>query len=158
MPTLLRLVYFLPLQFVLIYHTFEPSEYLMKLKTGSDTELDVEFTGDVPDKVVYHASCHHQALNTGLKARDLLKLAGCEVAVVAKCSGIDGTWGYREENYALSKKVAQPLARELSSSGADMFCGDCHLANTAILEETGRRPLHPLQILARAYGFGEAEE
>ncbi|HUY86013.1 MAG TPA: heterodisulfide reductase-related iron-sulfur binding cluster, partial [Acidimicrobiales bacterium] len=76
-------------------HTFEPSEYLMKLKTGSDTELDVEFTGDVPDKVVYHASCHHQALNTGLKARDLLKLAGCEVAVVAKCSGIDGTWGYR---------------------------------------------------------------
>jgi hypothetical protein len=33
--------------------------------------------------------------------------------------------------------------------------GDCHLANTAINEQTGREPLHPLQLVARAYGIPE---
>ena len=33
------------------------------------------------------------------------------------------------------------------------MAGDCHLANTAITELTGRIPQHPLQIVARAYGI-----
>jgi len=33
--------------------------------------------------------------------------------------------------------------------------GDCHLANGAIIQETGRTPIHPLQFLARAYGLPE---
>jgi hypothetical protein len=31
--------------------------------------------------------------------------------------------------------------------------GDCHLANGAIIEETGRVPKHPIQLIARAYGL-----
>ena len=31
--------------------------------------------------------------------------------------------------------------------------GDCHLANTAITEQTGRVPSHPIQVIARAYGI-----
>jgi hypothetical protein len=33
--------------------------------------------------------------------------------------------------------------------------GDCHLANTAINEQIGQEPIHPLQLIARAYGIGE---
>jgi ferredoxin len=33
--------------------------------------------------------------------------------------------------------------------------GDCQLANTAIAEGAGRQPVHPLQVLARAYGLSE---
>ena len=33
------------------------------------------------------------------------------------------------------------------------MAGDCHLANTAITEQTGRMPQHPLQVVARAYGI-----
>jgi hypothetical protein len=29
------------------------------------------------------------------------------------------------------------------------------LANTAINEQTGNQPVHPLQVVARAYGFTE---
>ena len=35
------------------------------------------------------------------------------------------------------------------------MAGDCHLANTAITEQTGEEPLHPLQLIARAYGISE---
>jgi hypothetical protein len=31
--------------------------------------------------------------------------------------------------------------------------GDCHLANGVITEQTGRVPLHPIQVIARAYGI-----
>ena len=139
-------------------HSFDAAEYLMAEHRREGAGLDLEFKGERPELIAYHQACHLRAQNMGLKGRDLLALTGARVSLVERCSGIDGTWGYRAENYELSKKVAVPLARELSASGADMFCGDCHLANTAILEETGRRPLHPLQILARAYGFSEAEE
>jgi len=33
--------------------------------------------------------------------------------------------------------------------------GDCHLANTAISEQTESTPVPPLQVIARAYGIPE---
>jgi len=39
-----------------------------------------------------------------------------------------------------------------------VVAGDCHLANTAINEQTGEEPLHPLQLIARAYGIPEEGE
>ena len=44
----------------------------------------------------------------GLRSRDLLKLTGAKCTLVQQCSGIDGTWGYRAENYELARKVAAP--------------------------------------------------
>ncbi len=142
-------------------HTFEPSEYLLKLKSDPEAELDTEFSGPVPDKVIYHVACHHQAQNAGLRARDLLKLAGAVVTIVSKCSGIDGTWGYRSSHFVESKQVAKPMVaaiREALPGGSatpPVIMGDCHLANTAIAEETGFVPLHPMQVIARAYGIPE---
>ena len=45
------------------------------------------------------------------------------------------------------------LADELNKAGGEIVAGDCHLANTAIAEQTGAMPMHPLQVLARAYGI-----
>jgi len=36
-----------------------------------------------------------------------------------------------------------------------IVAGDCHLANTAIVEQTGQVAQHPLQVMARAYGIAE---
>jgi hypothetical protein len=35
----------------------------------------------------------------------------------------------------------------------DLVAGDCHLANNAMIEETGKTPLHPFEVIARAYGI-----
>jgi len=140
-------------------HTFDPAEYLMRRHRDADDPFTLrdEFPGRedgaVPDEVTYHAACHLQAQNAGLRSRDLLKVAGVKCAIVQRCSGIDGTWGYRAENYELARKVAAPLGREVEAAGNDVVCGDCHLANGSILQETGTRPVHPLQLVARAYGL-----
>jgi Fe-S oxidoreductase len=138
-------------------HTSDPAEYLVALHKGEGTSLDTEFpgreAGDVPDQVTYHVACHLHAQHIGLKSRDLLKIAGVKATLVQKCSGIDGTWGYRSENYALARKVAQPMAREITAAGNEVVCGDCHLANGAIEQETGIRPVHPIQLMASAYGI-----
>ncbi len=134
-------------------HTYDASEYLWRLHKGSDTELDTEFTGDVPATTTYHVPCHLQAQNIGLRSRDLLKLTGTKVSLANKCSGIDGTWGLRSENYEMARKVAQPLKAAIDKADAEVIAGDCHLANGAINQETGRVVRHPLQQLARAYGI-----
>ena len=136
-------------------HTFDASEYLWRLHKGEQTQIDTDFAGEVPETTAYHAPCHLQAQNIGLRSRDLVKLTGTKVTLVQKCSGIDGTWGLRSENYELARKVAKPLAEALERSEADVVVGDCHLANGAIIQETGKVPLHPLQFLARAYGIPE---
>jgi glycerol-3-phosphate dehydrogenase subunit C len=134
-------------------HTYDACEYLMKLHKGDGTILDTDFDGDVPATVAYHAPCHLRAQNIGLKSRDLMKLTGTKVTVVQQCSGIDGMWGLRAENAELSLPVGQKLAAAIERVNADTVSGDCHLANGVIVEQTGRVPLHPIQVVARAYGI-----
>lgn len=136
-------------------HTYDTSEYLMKVHKGEGTELDRDFAGEVPAEVTYHAPCHLRAQNIGLKSRDLVKLTGAKIKVVAECSAIDGTWGYRQDNYAASRQVAKKMGKAIDKAGGDVVVGDCHLANGGIVQETGRTPQHPLSTIARAYGIPE---
>jgi Fe-S oxidoreductase len=136
-------------------HTYDAAEYLVKLHRGEGTNLDTEFTGDVPATVTYHVPCHLRAQNIGLKSRDLMKLTGAKISLVQSCSGIDGTWGYRAENYDASRTVALKMGREIEKAKGEVVAGDCNLANGAIVQETGRTPVHPLQMIARAYGIPE---
>jgi glycerol-3-phosphate dehydrogenase subunit C len=136
-------------------HTYDTSEYLMKVHKAEGTQLDTDFAGEVPTEVTYHAPCHLRAQNIGLKSRDLIKLTGAKIKVVAECSGIDGTWGYRQQNYETARKVAKKMATAIDKAGSDVVAGDCHLANGGIVQETGREPQHPLSVMARAYGIPE---
>lgn len=134
-------------------NTYDAAEYLMKVHKDDDTELDTEFTGEVPESLTYHAPCHLRAQNIGLRSRDLMKLTGTKISLVAECSAIDGTWGYREQNYEISRKVAGKMAKAIEKAGNDVIAGDCNLANGGILQETGTLPVHPIQVVARAYGI-----
>jgi Fe-S oxidoreductase len=53
----------------------------------------------------------------------------------------------------MAKRIAKPLIERIRESKADLVVGDCHLANVAIAEDAGRRPMHPMQVMARAYGI-----
>lgn len=140
---------------VVAEHSFDASEYLMGLHRHDGGALDMVFPGDIPDTVTYHTPCHLRAQNMGLKSRDLMKLTGAKVKLVQQCSGIDGMWGLRAENADLSLPIGRKLGEEIQRSGGDIVAGDCHLANGVITEQTGRVPIHPIQMLARAYGITE---
>jgi Fe-S oxidoreductase len=138
-------------------HTYDASEYLMKVHKADDTVLDTDFDGETVEKITYHTPCHLRAQNIGFKSRDLMKLTGAKVKMVQQCSGIDGMWGFRAENEDISIPIAEKLGDMISKADGDAVAGDCHLANTAILEQTGSAPTHPLQVIARAYGIPEGD-
>ena len=134
-------------------NTYDAAEYLIRLHKTDGKSLDLNFTGELPETITYHAPCHLRAQNIGLKSRDLMKLTGAKVKLVQQCSGIDGMWGLRAENVHLSIPIAEKLGRMINDAQGDVVTGDCHLANTAINEQTGKQAFHPLQVVARAYGI-----
>lgn len=141
-------------------HTYDAAEYLMKVhREGRDRGegLDTEFPGEVPATTTYHAPCHLRAQNIGLKSRDLLKLTGTKITLVAECSAVDGTWGLRRENQAMGRKVAAKMASMIDKADSEVVAGDCSLANGGITTETGREPVHPLTVVARAYGLDDED-
>ena len=138
-------------------HTFDAAEYLLAVHAGDGTMLDIAFTGDVAHDITYHAPCHARAQSIGEPSRNLLALTGAAITVVRQSSGSAGMWGLRRGNEAVAVPVAVRLGHDIEQAGNDTVTGDCHLANIAIDEQTGRVAQHPLQFLARAYGI-EPEE
>lgn len=132
-------------------HTFDVAEYL--LARHREQPLDTAFTGETYDTITWHAACHARAQQIGPKGKQLMELTGARVEMVERCSAIDGTWGLRAENVAMARAIAKPLMDALRDAPSELVAGDCHLANTAIREATGKVPLHPVQVLARAYGI-----
>jgi Fe-S oxidoreductase len=128
----------------------------MKVHRTEGSSLDMQFTGEVPDSITYHAASHLRAQKIGLPSRDLLKLMGAKVNLVEQSSGVESLAGLRtikaDSSQRASKLVGQRVADASGGHESPDVCGDCHLSNTAIAEQTGVVPLHPLQLLARAYG------
>jgi Fe-S oxidoreductase len=134
-------------------HTFDASEYLMA--RHKEEPLDTEFGGTTYETILWQHACHARAQQMGPKSKLLMELTGAKVTMVERCSAIDGTWGLRAENYEMATRIAKPLMEKVRESDAQLVAGDCHLANNAIAEQAGKRPSHPLQVLARAYGIDD---
>ncbi|HMJ15053.1 MAG TPA: heterodisulfide reductase-related iron-sulfur binding cluster [Polyangiaceae bacterium] len=105
-------------------------------------------------KVAYHAACHLRAQKIAFPgARVLSQLPNTQVHVIERCSAVDGTWGMKAAFYEEGARYGKKLARAIEAEEHDIVVGDCSLAGLRILKETGEHALHPIQALARAYGF-----
>jgi glycerol-3-phosphate dehydrogenase subunit C len=103
-------------------------------------------------KVNYHMPCHLRAQNVGYKTRDVLSLLpDTRVKVVEECSGHNGTWAMKKENFESSLKWGARAFREMTDGEPNVTCSDCPLAAIQIEQGSGRRPLNPMQILAKSY-------
>lgn len=131
-------------------HTFDLCEYLMRLH--GEGRLNTEFSRS-PGTVAYHLPCHLKAQNIGFKSRDLMQLAGARVDLIEKCSAVDGTWGMKAQYHALSLKWAKPLLDAVEAPKREIVATDCPLSALRIFQGTGRRALHPVEVLLRAYGL-----
>ena len=76
-----------------------------------------------------------------------MKLTGARIQLAQSCSGIDGTWGLRAENYAIAKGIGGKLGAEIDRLGGEVVAGDCHLANGADHRGDRAVPLHPIQVV-----------
>jgi glycerol-3-phosphate dehydrogenase subunit C len=129
--------------------TMDPMEFLARL--AGEGKLNKDFkTG--AGKVNYHMPCHLRAQNVGYKTRDVLSLLpDTRVKVVEECSGHNGTWAMKKENFESSLKRGARAFREMTDGEPNVTCSDCPLAAIQIEQGSGRRPLNPMQILAKSY-------
>lgn len=129
--------------------TYDVCEYLVKLKRAGRLSLDFKDVG----KIAYQVPCHLKAQNVGYKSKELLELLGPGVAMIDRCSAHDGTWSMKQEYFDLSMKKAERLFEELKAANADRIATDCPLAGLQIEKGLGRKPLHPVELVAEAYGL-----
>jgi glycerol-3-phosphate dehydrogenase subunit C len=127
-------------------------EFLMELKAKG--ELNTEFQSTPSTNIAYQIPCHLRAQNIGYKSMDLLRvIPNVKVQLVEQCSAMDGTWGMKKQFYDISLKMAGKLFREVKESAAEVLCTDCPLSAVQIEQGTHKIPLHPIEILHRAYGL-----
>lgn len=116
-------------------------------------KLKKEFA-ESPGAVTYHLSCHTKTQGLQRAAKQLLEaIDGCQVEVVDRCAGIDGTWGLKAEYYQESLKVSAKMTERFEARHDTHACSDCALAGLQIETVTDDKPVHPVEILARSYGL-----
>jgi len=134
------------------------SEFLWSIR--NEPRFDASFKSTPPGgKVAYHAPCHLRAQGVGFKGRDLIrKIPGVTVsATVMECCGHDGTFAMTVEGFEPSARIGKKAFDGMRGAEAETWATDCPLAAIQFEQHAGKRPLHPVTLLARAYrgeGFG----
>ncbi|MFN3603454.1 MAG: heterodisulfide reductase-related iron-sulfur binding cluster [Leptonema sp. (in: bacteria)] len=127
------------------------TEFLMHLNKQESFSKDFKTT---PISIGYHAACHLRAQWKGFPSRDLLKsIPNTQVSFVAECCGHNGTWSMKKENFELSLEYGKKAFSNLKSKEANWISTDCPLAALQLKQGMNLKeiPLHPIQILAKAY-------
>jgi Fe-S oxidoreductase len=127
-------------------------EFLWSIR--DEPRFDVSFKSAPPGgRIAYHAPCHLRAQGIGFKGRDLLKkIPGVTVAAsVLECCGHDGTFAMTVEGFEPSARLGKKAFDGMKAADAGVWATDCPLAALQFRQHAGRRPLHPMSILARAY-------
>jgi len=129
--------------------TRDVCEFLFELKQEGSFRRDFRST---PGKVAYHLPCHLKAQNIGYRSRDMMRLIpGATVKLVEQCSGHDGTWAMKREFFPLAMLTGKKAFDAMAAAEAEVMASDCPLASIQFDQALGTRPIHPIQVLARAY-------
>jgi glycerol-3-phosphate dehydrogenase subunit C len=135
--------------------TYDLSEFLLLLHERGELRTDfsaLNFEGTL----LYHAPCQQKAHNMGQPALDLFELIpGLKVRLAdAACCGITGTYGLKAEKYDIAMAVGKPLFEQVEQIGTQkpVIC-DSETCRWQITHATGARSIHPIQVLAAAYGL-----
>jgi glycerol-3-phosphate dehydrogenase subunit C len=130
-------------------HTYEALEYLRIHEdlSGALDESEVD-----PRKFAYHAPCH--ARNQGLAGQAIELLDGVEGAeaedVGDSCSGISGTYGWKEEKYDTSMKIGAEMFHHMEEAEPDAGMTECPTCAMQMEHGTGYEIRHPLEVIAEA--------
>jgi Fe-S oxidoreductase len=128
----------------------DPGEFLWSIR--DQDRFNTDFQSTPGDKVAYHAPCHLRAQGVGFKGRDLLrKIPGVKPAMTMECCGHNGTYAMTTDGFEPSQRLGKKAFDGLRSAEAEVWATDCPLAALQFEQHAGKKPLHPMSILARAY-------
>ena len=133
-------------------NTFESLEYLRIHEDIRDDIQATEVSGELADEFAYHAPCH--ARNQGLDRQSVelfrdLDGAGIE-DVGESCSGISGTYGWKEEKYEKSMKIGEEMFEHMEHAEGETGMTECPTCASQMERGTGYEIRHPLALLGAA--------
>ena len=132
--------------------SFDLMQFLLSLYRAG--RLDTRFRAlTIP--MAYHPPCQLRAMQIGTPALELLRLIPeFPVAGLAGgCCGMAGTFGLLEKHYELSMRIGRPLFDELRNLDVKYGLSDCSYCAMQLEQGSGKKILHPIQVLHRAYGL-----
>lgn len=132
-------------------HTFEACQYLNDLHQQGRLATDFQ---PVNAEIAYHEPCHVRALDSSQAAVKLLGLIpGLSLDTVDRgCTGMAGTWGLQRKNYRNSLRIGWPLITTLRRHTAHAAATQCSACRMQIEHGAARTTIHPIKLLAHAYG------
>jgi Fe-S oxidoreductase len=148
-------------------NTYELMEYLRDLShqdhlkkapgfiLGVNPQHKVGGSRSDENRYVYHMPCHLFAMNLyGASIEVLKQIAGLDVVdLKAGCCGLAGTFGMQKKNYELSEAIAKSLKDALDKTPAKYVLTECAACGLQIEHLSGKPTIHPIKILAQAYGL-----
>ncbi len=131
--------------------TSDPAEFLWELR--DEDRFNTDFKSSPGAEVAYHAPCHLRAQAVGFKGRDLIKkIPGTKPKMTMECCGHDGTYAMKVEGFEVSVRIGKKAFDGLKSAEkAEVWATECPLAAVQFQQHAGRKPMHPMSVLARAY-------
>ncbi len=133
-------------------NTFDACDFLWELHRNNGLELDFKPLNVV---VGYHQPCHQRALQIGTPGVEILRLIpGVKVELLEKgCSGMAGTWGLKRKNYLRSLRMGFPLIHALRDPEIIVGTTECTTCKIQMEQGASKITVHPIKILALAYGL-----
>ncbi|SDY04656.1 anaerobic glycerol-3-phosphate dehydrogenase subunit C [Halobellus clavatus] len=133
-------------------NTFESVEYLRIHEDLTDEIEAAAVDGDLAREFAYHAPCH--ARNQGLE-RQAVELFGDLDGVGVEdvgdsCSGISGTYGWKEEKYEKSMEIGDEMFDHMEDAGGQTGMTECPTCAMQMEHGTGYDIRHPLELLDAA--------
>ncbi|WP_153556779.1 FAD-binding and (Fe-S)-binding domain-containing protein [Roseimaritima sediminicola] len=132
-------------------NSYEACRYLWDMHGRNELTLDFR---PVSATVAYHQPCHVRAIDRGEPGPLLMDLIpGLTVKPIhAGCSGMAGLWGLQKQNYRNSLRIGWPLISAMRSSGVQVAASECTACRMQIEHGVDRPVVHPIKLLAYAYG------
>ena len=133
-------------------HTFESVEYLRIHEDLVSEVREAEVGDDLAAEFAYHAPCH--ARNQGLdrQAVELFRdLDGAHIEDVGEsCSGISGTYGWKDEKYETSMAIGEEMFEHMHDADGETGMTECPTCAMQMEHGTGYEVRHPLELLEAA--------
>ncbi len=134
-------------------NTFDFNEFLAHLLDAG--ELRADGLRPIPLTLAYHPPCQYRAHRIGFPALEALDLIP-ELTIIkseAACCGVGGTYGYKAEKYEIAMEVGRPLFQFVQEVGGPVAVCDSETCRWHIAGATGVPNVHPVELLAAAYGY-----
>jgi glycerol-3-phosphate dehydrogenase subunit C len=137
---------------LLAANTYDLHEFLTLLL--DEGQLQLEDLQPLPLTLAYHAPCQYKAHRIGRPSLEIMDLIP-ELRIVESkvdCCGVGGTYGYKREKYQIAMDVGRPLFEFASAVGGPVAVCDSETCRWQISQATGLPAVHPIELLAVAYG------